>query len=95
MSKENAKDGAPDTGTATTPAKVKAPPVAESVAAEKQVNNWQFWVTKLGADYPLARGACADLKADWDAAIGEKEFKAALEKFGGQTFGAKSAKRSV
>lgn len=95
MSKENAKDGAPDIGTANAPAKAKTSPVAESAAEDKQVKNWQFWVTKLGADYPLARGACADLKADWDAAIGEKEFKAALEKFGGQTFGAKSAKRSV
>ncbi len=67
-------------------------PVAESAAAKKPIKNWQFWVTELGADYPLARGACADRKADWDAEINEADFKAALEKFGGGKFGERKPK---
>lgn len=74
---------------------VKAPePVAESAAEPQgqEIKNWQFWVTKLGADYPLARGTCVSLKADWDSAIGEKEFIEALKKFGGEAFGIKKSK---
>lgn len=61
--------------------------IAPTVPAEKKpepVKNWQHWVNALKADYPLARGACASLKADWDAEIGETKFKEALEKFGGK-----------
>ncbi len=58
-----------------------------SPAPEKKtepVKNWQHWVNALKADHPLARGACASLKADWDAEISETKFKDALEKFGGK-----------
>lgn len=60
---------------------------APTVPAEKKpepVKNWQHWVNTLKADYPLARGACASLKADWDATIGEAAFKESLENFGGK-----------
>lgn len=82
-----------DKGQSDTPAEPKpAEPAPGSAAEEKQIKNWQFWVTELGADYPLARGACAGLKSDWDAEIGEKEFTEALKAFGGQAFGIKKAK---
>lgn len=94
MSKENSKEAMPEsTGKAEGTAKPKpVEAVAESAAENKQIKNWPFWVTELGADYPLARGACASLKADWDSEIGEKQFTEALEKFGGQTFGAHKPK---
>lgn len=78
MSKKNPEAPAGDeTPAATTPETV-APKAAEPV------KNWQHWVNTLKADLPLARGACASLKADWDAAVTETAFKEALEKFGGK-----------
>ncbi|MBN8220691.1 MAG: hypothetical protein J0L53_07185 [Spirochaetes bacterium] len=59
------------------------PETAEPKAAEP-VKNWQYWVNSLKADLPLARGACASLKSDWEAAVTEAAFKKALEKFGGK-----------
>lgn len=77
MSKKN-----PDAGAGESPA--ETPTEAAAPQAPEPVKNWQHWVNALKADSPLARGACASLKMDWDAAISEANFKDALEKFGGK-----------
>lgn len=75
-----------------TPAEKKADLAPASAADESEIKNWQFWVTKLGADRPLARGACASLKADWDSPLSEKQFTEALKAFGSGQFGNKKTK---
>lgn len=78
MSKKNTEAPAEgETPSADTPA-----PQAQK--APELVKNWQHWLSVLRADQPLARGACASLKMDWDAEVTEAKFKDALEKFGGK-----------
>ena len=79
MSKKNSEALAE----AETPA-ADAPVTPPQEKKPEPVKNWQYWVSILRADSPLARGACASLKADWDAEITEAKFKDALEKFGGK-----------
>lgn len=75
-----------------TPAEKKPDLAPASAVEESETKNWQFWVTKLGADKPLARGACASLKADWDSPLSEKQFTEALRAFGSGHFGNKKTK---
>lgn len=88
MSENKNEKGKPETPAEKKPAEL-AP---ASAADESETKNWQFWVTKLGADKPLARGACASLKADWESPISEKQFTEALKAYGSGQFGIKKTK---
>lgn len=63
--------------------------VKEIIPAAKTPDEkpWYEWVEELGANRAIARGACADASADWDAPVSKSVFESAVKKFGGKGHG--------